>query len=258
MNVKSYAESTAFIIGGSTGIGLATAYRLAESGVPRIALAGRTAARVRSAAETLSTTYGIPAEGFAFDATDLAATRAGVAAAEEFLGGVDIMVSSVTDAATPELLVDQPVEGLEGDLRGLLIPPVTLTRLILPGMYARGGGSIVLVASDAAKTATPGETVIGAAMAGIVMFARTVAMEAKRQGVRVNAVTPSLVAGTPTSERLIQEGFSAKLFAAATKQAALGVTVPDDVAALIAYLAGPDAARLTGQAISVNGGISAA
>jgi NAD(P)-dependent dehydrogenase (short-subunit alcohol dehydrogenase family) len=95
-------------------------------------------------------------------------------------------------------------------------------------------------------------------MAAIVMFSRTAAIEAKRNGVRVNAVTPSLVAGTPTAERVLADGFSKKLFESAAKQAHLGVAEPDDLAALIVFLGGPASARLTGQAISVNGGISAA
>ena len=95
-------------------------------------------------------------------------------------------------------------------------------------------------------------------MAAIVMFSRTVAIEGKRDGVRVNAITPSLIMGTPTGERSLEGGFSAKLFTKALQQAHLGATVPDDLAGLIVFLASPAAARLTGQAISVNGGISAA
>ena len=83
-------------------------------------------------------------------------------------------------------------------------------------------------------------------------------MEAKRDGIRVNALTPSLIAGTPTSERVMKEGFSQKLFSKAAAMASLGVAEPDDLAGLIVFLASPAAARLTGQAISVNGGISAA
>ena len=164
----------------------------------------------------------------------------------------------MASAAVPDLLVDQRPDSFDDVLRGQLLAPMLLTRLALPAMYARGTGSVILIASDAAKVATPGETVIGAAMAGIVMFARTAALEAKRHGVRVNAVTPSLVAGTMTSERITESGFSSRLFAAAAKQAHLGITEPSDVAALCTFLAGPDARRITGQAISVNSGISAA
>jgi NAD(P)-dependent dehydrogenase (short-subunit alcohol dehydrogenase family) len=117
---------------------------------------------------------------------------------------------------------------------------------------------IINIASDAAKLATPGESVIGAAMAAIVMFTRALAIEAKRDGIRVNALTPSLLSGTPGADRVMAEGFSKKLFEKAAAMADLGVPEPDDLAGLIVFLAGPGAARITGQAISVNGGISAA
>jgi NAD(P)-dependent dehydrogenase (short-subunit alcohol dehydrogenase family) len=129
---------------------------------------------------------------------------------------------------------------------------------VLPGMRNRRTGVIVNVASDAAKTATPGEAIIGAAKAAIVMFTRTIAIEEKRYGIRANALTPSLVYGTASTERITADGFSGKLFARAAQQAQLGVPTADDIAALTVFLCSPAAARLTGQAISVNGGISAA
>ena len=81
-----------------------------------------------------------------------------------------------------------------------------LTRAVLPIMVEQSGGSIVNIASDAAKVATPGESVLGAAMAAIVMFSRVTAIEAKRDGIRVNVITPSLIAGTPTAEAVLQDG----------------------------------------------------
>jgi NAD(P)-dependent dehydrogenase (short-subunit alcohol dehydrogenase family) len=89
------------------------------------------------------------------------------------------------------------------------------------------------------------------------MFSKVAAMEAKRDGIRVNAVTPSLIAGTPTAENVLSDGFSKALFEKASSLAHLGVAEPEDLASLIVFLGGPASARLTGQAISVNGGISA-
>jgi NAD(P)-dependent dehydrogenase (short-subunit alcohol dehydrogenase family) len=94
-------------------------------------------------------------------------------------------------------------------------------------------------------------------MAAIVMFSKTLAMEAKRFGVRVNALTPSLVEGTAMYAKVRSQGFSAKLFDKAAKLAHLGLAQPEDLAELVVFLAGPHGARLTGQAISLNGGISA-
>jgi NAD(P)-dependent dehydrogenase (short-subunit alcohol dehydrogenase family) len=133
-----------------------------------------------------------------------------------------------------------------------------MTRAALPLMGPRKGGVIVNVASDAAKVPTPGESVIGAAMAAIVTYSRVAALEAKRDGIRVNVLTPSLISGTPTTDRVTESGFSARLFAKVADMATLGIATPEDQAALILYLAGPAAAKLSGQAISLNGGISAA
>ena len=91
-----------------------------------------------------------------------------------------------------------------------LLPNLNALRAALPLMMARpdgsGGGVLLAVASDAGKSATPGEAAIGACMAGLIQFVRTLAMEAKRNGVRANVLTPSLVEGTPLTERLMVEG----------------------------------------------------
>src|SRR5262249_1380487 len=116
--------------------------------------------------------------------------------------------------------------------------------------------AIVNVASDAAKVPTPGEAVIGGAMAGIAMFSRTLAMEAKRRKIRVNVVTPSLV-NTLTYNRIMADRFSSKLFSKAIERAHLGIPDAAEVAATVLFLLGPHSSRLTGQVISVNGGISA-
>jgi NAD(P)-dependent dehydrogenase (short-subunit alcohol dehydrogenase family) len=138
------------------------------------------------------------------------------------------------------------------------LPPMLLTRAVLPIMRAQGGGSIVIIASDAAKVPTPGESVLGGAMAAIVMFSRVAALESKRDGIRVNAVTPSLIAGTMTAENVLADGFSKKLFEKAAGQAHLGVAEAEDLAPTVVFLGGPGSAKLTGQVISVNGGISVA
>jgi NAD(P)-dependent dehydrogenase (short-subunit alcohol dehydrogenase family) len=127
---------------------------------------------------------------------------------------------------------------------------------VLPAMRAQGGGSIITVASDAAKFATPGETLIGASMAAIVMFCRAAALEAKREGVRINVLTPSLIANTPGAALIESDPFSAKMFEKAAALAHLGVAEPEDLAAMALFLASPAARRITGQAISINGGIS--
>jgi 2-hydroxycyclohexanecarboxyl-CoA dehydrogenase len=249
----------AIITGGTSGVGLATAHRLAAEGDTRIALIGRNVERgkdacaaVRAAAPTCDVHF------VAGDANDPAQAIAAATSARDLLGGVDVLINSTTAFYVPALLRDVPVEDIAAVLTAQALAPMHMCRVVLPWLAAGGGGAIVNVASDAAKVPTPGEVVIGAAMAAIVTFTRTLAVEAKRDGIRVNAVTPSLIEGTLTGERAMAGGFSKKLFEKAKTQAHLGPTEVDDLAALIAFLTGPGSAKITGQVISVNGGISVA
>jgi 2-hydroxycyclohexanecarboxyl-CoA dehydrogenase len=247
------------ITGGTSGVGLATALRLAADGDARIALVGRDGERGAKACATVRAAHpGCDVHFVAADANDPAQAAAAATAAHDLLGGVDVLINSAAAAYVPRLLRDTPLEEMAAMLTEQALAPLHMCRAVLPGMVSRRAGAIVNVASDAAKVPTPGETVIGAAMAAIVTFTRTLAVEAKRDGIRVNAVTPSLIEGTRTGERVLTDGFSRKLFEKARAQAHLGPTEVDDLAELIAFLAGPGAARITGQVVSVNGGISVA
>ena len=254
-----HAGRAVIITGGTSGVGLATAHRLAADGDTRIALIGRNAERGKEACAAVSAAA--PACDVHFvagDANDPAQADAAATSARDLLGGVDVLVNSTTAFYVPGLFRDVPVDEIGAMLAGQALAPMHMCRAVLPWLAEQGTGSIVNVASDAAKVPTPGEVVIGSAMAAIVTFTRTLAVEAKRDGIRVNAVTPSLIEGTITGERAMSGGFSKKLFEKARTQAHLGPTGADDLAALIAFLAGSDSARITGQVISVNGGISVA
>ena len=95
-------------------------------------------------------------------------------------------------------------------------------------------------------------------MAAIVMFSKAAALEHKREGIRINLLTPSLIAGTPGAELIFGDAFAAKMFEKAAAMAHLGVADAEDLAHMAVYLASPEARRITGQAISINGGISVA
>lgn len=254
---KDLTESSALIVGGTAGIGLASARALAAAGVPRIVVVGRTVERGQLAAKSIAE-MGAAAHFIAADATDPDAAPTITAEAEQILSGIDILMCTTAADIRPELFINIPTVDIGRGITQLALPSMHMASAVLPGMRSRRGGVVVNVASDAAKTATPGEAVIGAAKAAIVMFTRTIAIEEKRYGIRANALTPSLVHGTASTERITTDGFSSKLFARAAQQAHLGVPTADDIAALTVFLCSPAAARLTGQAISVNGGISAA
>jgi NAD(P)-dependent dehydrogenase (short-subunit alcohol dehydrogenase family) len=254
---KDLDTCTALIVGGTAGIGLASARALAAAGVPQIVIVGRNAERGELAAKSIAD-LGATAHFVAGDAVNPSTAAVVAAEADQILSGIDILMCSTAADVRPELFIDIPTAGIGRMLTELALPSMHMASAVLPGMRVRRSGVIVNVASDAAKTATPGEAVIGAAKAAIVMFTRTIAIEEKRYGIRANALTPSLVYGTASTERITADGFSGKLFARAAQQAQLGVPTAEDMAALTVFLCSPAAARLTGQAISVNGGISAA
>lgn len=256
--VHSFADSGALITGGTSGVGLATAIQLAQAGVRRIGLVGRNTERGEAARQALLAVA--PQTQVAFiqgDANEVSQAQRIVAQAQADVGSIDILVNATIGLYTPEPLDKTPIEDIGPIMLQTVMAPMLMCRLVLPLMRERKGGVIVNIASDAAKVPTPGETIIGAAMSAIVIFSRTLAMEAKRFGVRVNVLTPSLIEGTPTAKRNQASGFSAKLFEKIVPMAHLGVAKPDDLAALIVFLASPAAGRLTGQTISVNGGVSA-
>jgi 2-hydroxycyclohexanecarboxyl-CoA dehydrogenase len=252
-----FESQRVLITGGTSGIGLATALAFVDAGVRRIGLIGRNTERGTRAAERVAAS-GATVRFIQADANDPdQAHRAGDEALAA-LGGIDVLINSTAGLFSPELFHAIPLDDIPQIVTQQLMAPLLMCSVMLPTMRAQKSGLIINIASDAAKVATPGESVIGGVMAAIVMFSRTLAMEAKRDGIRVNALTPSLVEGTATAERILAEGFSQKLFQKAAKLAHLGVAQPEDLAAIAVFLAGPGGAKITGQAISVNGGISAA
>jgi NAD(P)-dependent dehydrogenase (short-subunit alcohol dehydrogenase family) len=248
--------SSALISGGTSGVGLATAIQLAQAGAERIVLIGRDPSRGEQARSTVAA-HGADVHFLAGDAADPDdSTRLTNQAALLLDGQVDTLISAVAPRGHLGPLEQQDPHDLERVLLGLVLPVIQMNRAALAHMREHGG-TIVNIASDAAKVPTPGESIAGGAMAAITMFSRTLSLEVKRYGIRVNAVTPSLIAGTPTAERLLAEEFGAKIFDRVKRMAELGVPDADDVARTILWLVSPAASKVTGQVISVNGGISA-
>jgi 2-hydroxycyclohexanecarboxyl-CoA dehydrogenase len=257
-NPKPFSESVVIITGGSSGIGLESAKEFVRQGVRKILLVGRNAERGEAAKKAVAAeASGAKVEFIASDITAIPGSRAVMDKAVAAFGGVDILLNSVGGDQTPELFHTMPIERIQETLVRYLSGPLQMCHLAVPIMTQRGGGVLLNVASDAAKFATPGESVIGAAMAGIVMFTRTMAAEGKRVGIRANAFTPSIVEGTRTHDRAMSPGFSGKLFAKAKQMAKLGVVQPTDIAPMIVFVASPKASKMTGQTISITGGISA-
>jgi 2-hydroxycyclohexanecarboxyl-CoA dehydrogenase len=249
----------ALVYGGTGGIGLACVKAFASAGARAVMLVGRNAGRGEAAAAGLRDEF--PGTQFAAVAGDAATPEGavrGVEACIDAFGAIDILLCTAGGDPMPAIFHTLPIESLTSHVNGSLMPPLLCARAALPHMMERKSGVILTMASDAGKLATPGESAIGAAMAGVIMFTRALANEVKRSGIRVNCISPSIVRSTPLYDALMKDPFASKIFGKAEKMASLGVVEPEDLAALAVYLASPAAAKLSGQAISLNGGISMA
>jgi len=258
MSERPLSACGVVILGGTAGVGLETAAHFARAG-SRIALMGRSPERGEAAcARVREKVTGADIHFVRVDAMiPQNATRA-EQEARKGLGRIDILICTTGPSHPPQLLKDVPIGDIQTRLNEIVLPPLHMMHACLPAMRAQESGAIVNVASDAAKLATPGETLIGAAMASIVMFSKAAALEEKRHGIRINLLTPSLIAGTPGAALIFADPFSAKMFEKASRTAHLGVAEAEDLATLALFLSSPAARRITGQAISVNGGISVA
>ena len=254
--MKEIAGSKVVVLGGTAGVGLETACQFAEQGA-KVVILGRNDERGDKACEAVSNRAGGASVNFIkVDAMYVDDVIKAEASARHLMGGIDTLVCSTGPSQPPRLLQNIPIHSLQDRINEIIMPPILMVHAVLPAMRMQNHGVIINVASDAAKIATPGETLVGAAMAAIVMFSRTVALEEKRHKIRVNLLTPSLIANTPGSELIFAEEFSAKLFEKASKLAHLGIVEPEDLAAAALFLASPVARKMTGQSLSINGGIS--
>jgi 2-hydroxycyclohexanecarboxyl-CoA dehydrogenase len=256
MEAKALSDCGVIVLGGTAGVGFEAAARFAEEGA-RVAIIGRHSERGAIACAKLRerTSCGL----VQFIKADASLPEDAVRAAEQahsLLGSVDVLMCTTGPSEPPRLLHNISIESIGLRLDEIILPPLHMMHAVLPLMRTQKSGSIITVASDAAKFATPGEALIGAAMAAIVMFSRTAALEAKRDGIRINLLTPSLIADTPGASLIAADPFAGKMFEKAATMAHLGVADATDLAEAALFLAGPQSRRITGQAISVNGGIS--
>lgn len=249
---------TVVVTGGTAGIGRACAEALLAAGVSGVLINGRNGKRAEAARAEIQLRF--PSARVAVATGDVArpeAARAVMAEAMKQLGRIDVLVNSTGGNDIPKLLHQTAVEEIPGILERCLFAQILCSRAALPFMREAKKGTIINIASDAAKIPTPGESVIGAAMAGIVMFTRGLAVEGKRDGIRANVLTPSMTSGTEHFEKVMADPFAGRMFAKAGKMAALGVVSKEELAGLVVFLASPAASKITGQAISMTGGISA-
>jgi 2-hydroxycyclohexanecarboxyl-CoA dehydrogenase len=249
------SERIALVTGGARGIGRAIALALAAEGRAvavgdvRMEEAEETAAAVNAA--------GGRAAAVRLDVTDSAAVAAGVGLTADLLGPVEVLVNNAGwDELRPFLDTDEPFweRVLEINFKGCL----RTTKAVLPGMIDAGWGRIVNIGSDAARVGSSHESVYAGAKAGVIAFTKTVAREVARRGVTANAVCPGPTR-TPLLEGLAAGESGGKLVESLTRAVPMRrLGEPEDVAAAVAFLASDRAGYITGQTLSVSGGLTMA
>ncbi len=241
-------ERTVLVTGASRGIGRAAAMALAEAGAD-VAVNYCHSLDAANAACRQARSLGVRSRCYRADVAKPDEVQRMVEDVIEDFGKIDILVNNAGITRDKSLLKMSPEmwdEVIETNLRG----PAFVARTVLPGMIAAGWGRIINISSIVGQTGNFGQTNYAAAKGGLIAFTKSLARETARKGVTVNAVAPGFIETDMTSDMPHEALQSVKV---ATPLGRLGR--PEEVAAAILFLALPAASYVTGQVISVNGGM---
>jgi 2-hydroxycyclohexanecarboxyl-CoA dehydrogenase len=240
----------AVVTGAGRGIGAAIAAELAGAGA-RVAVWDVDAATAKETAGRL----GDRALGLDVDVTDRAALERGLAAVEAELGPIDVLVNNAgIDKIEP--FFDSEESTWERIVAVNLLGTIRCCHVIVPRMAERGWGRVVNIASDAGRVGSSGEVVYSGTKGGVIAFTKALARELAARGVTVNCVCPG-----PTETALLQQVAEAseRLYAGLAKAIPMRRTgQPADIAPAVAFLASEGAGYVTGQTLSVSGGLTMA
>lgn len=254
--MRGLQEKLAIVTGGGGGIGREICLRLAEAGC-NVAVMDLDAESAQVTADAVMAT-GRKASVLAVDICDHAAVLDAVEALRTGFGSVDILVNNAGwDRGMPFLETEPAFWSRVVAINYL--GPLNLHHAVLPLMVEQGGGKVINIASDAARVGSSGEAVYAGCKAAVVAFGKSVARELARSGICINAVCPG-----PTDTQMLVDGtgegeYGERLRAGlhrAIPMRRLGQ--PQDIAGVVAFLASEEAGFITGQVISVSGGLTMA
>ena len=243
--------TVAFITGAGSGIGRQIAITLAHKGV-RIAV---TDVNDANAAETVSLIEAQEGTATAFhcDVTNLASVEQAVNEVKEHFGSIDVLVNNAGWDKIEPFLKSEPATW-ERIIDINLMGQLHTCKMILPIMIEQGNGKVINIASDSGRVGSSGEAVYSAAKGGVIAFTKTLAREMARHKINVNCVSPG-PADTPLFKEISE--YNAGIAEALTKAIPFRrLAQPEDIANAVAFLAMPEADYITGQTLSVNGGLA--
>ena len=252
--MRGLKGKSVLITGAGGGIGQALCVRFAEEGC-RLGLIDLNAHAVEAAAQR-ARGAGATATTYPVDITDYGAVKSAVDAFADEAGRIDVLINNAGwDKFAPflETKPDLWDKVIAINLKG----PINLHHAVLPHMVKAKSGRVVNIASDAGRVGSSGESVYAACKGGIIAFTKTMAREMARFDVKLNAVAPGPT-DTALFHSFIGEGEAGqKVHAALEKSIPLRrIAKPEDIVGMVAFLASDEADYITGQVISVSGGLT--
>jgi 2-hydroxycyclohexanecarboxyl-CoA dehydrogenase len=254
MSLFDMRDKVALVTGGARGIGRGIVAALAEAGAS-IAIADLRAALAAQTASEIATTYSVRVVSFETDLTDLTAVQATTDRVLQDFGKIDVLVNNAGwDELKPFL---QTTPAFWDRIIAINYKSVLHTcYTVLPHMVARQAGAVVSISSDAGRVGSLGEAVYAGTKAGIIAFSRTLAREHARHHIRFNVVCPGPTQ-TPLVEEMQRQEFGGRVLGRMERYVPLGrLGTPEDIAPMVAFLASDAAGYITGQVISVSGGLT--
>ncbi len=242
----------AVVTGAARGIGAAIASALADDGW-NIAICDVDEFATIAQAEAIADAFHVDSLGIGVNIADTAAVHAAVARIETELGPIVAWVNNAgIDVIKP--FVDSTEDEWDRIIAVNLKGTIACCKAVLDGMIERRTGRIVSIASDAGRVGSSGEAVYSATKGGVISFTKSLAREVARHGITVNCVCPG-----PTETALLAQvaEYSEKLYSSLARAIPLGRTAqPDDIAPSVAFLVSDQASYITGQTLSVSGGLT--
>jgi 3-oxoacyl-[acyl-carrier protein] reductase len=239
----------ALVTGGTRGIGLAIAEELAKNGA-KVAIMASNAEAVSATVEKLSAQFDTQFYGVSANVADLSAVEAGVKAIESNLGTIEILINNA-GITRDGLLMRMSEENWDAVINVNLKGVFNCTKSVYRSMFKNRFGRIVNIASVVGLTGNSGQANYAAAKAGIIGFTKTIAKEGAAVGILCNAVAPGFI------DTQMIETIPEKIKAEILKMIPLGkLGQPADVAKMVAFLAADTNKYITGQVISVDGGLT--